>query len=167
MQNLVVSVFLLLFSVTAQAQQPLPAAADFPVASVFEGKSAMPDFKTRDKDFVDFRTRIREGMEEGPNFAGEYSFVSAGCGTGCSMSFVANNRTGQVFAFPLSGEDYSYLQTVFQLDSRLLIAQYASFDTNECLQVHYDFQNGTWEQLGKSSIGNIEICYNTIEENLR
>lgn len=166
MQKLI-SLALLLVAAThqpAMANRIVPG--DFPAPAAFTGKSAMPDFKGRDKDFADFRTRIRNGLEEGPNFAGEYSFISAGCGTGCSLSFVANNRTGQVFNFPLGGEAHSYLETLFQLDSRLVIAQYASFETNECLQDYYDFQNGEWIVLQKTSVGDLEACYNPIEDNL-
>ncbi|MFA1676267.1 hypothetical protein ACDY97_26875 [Rhizobium mongolense] len=36
----------------------------------YQRKTVLPDFKGRDRDFNRFRTRIREGMREGPNFAG-------------------------------------------------------------------------------------------------
>jgi hypothetical protein len=47
-----------------------------------------------------FRTVSREQIkEQGVNFAGHYSLVSVGCGTGCSISGMVDARTGRAF-FP-------------------------------------------------------------------
>jgi hypothetical protein len=56
---------------------------DYPVLSIYRGKVRLPDFKRRDKQFSLFRTRIIEGIRDGANFAGKYSVVQIGCGTGC------------------------------------------------------------------------------------
>ena len=47
-----------------------------------------------------FRTASREQIkEEGINFAGNYTLVSVGCGTGCSISGMVDARTGKAY-FP-------------------------------------------------------------------
>jgi hypothetical protein len=47
-----------------------------------------------------FRTASREQIKEaGVNFAGHYTLVSVGCGTGCSISGMVDARTGTAY-FP-------------------------------------------------------------------
>ena len=138
----------------------------FPVADIFTGKTKLPDFKGRDKAFNDFRTRIRNGMSQGPNFAGEFSVIQIGCGTGCSFVIVGNNRTGQPFNFPRGGEDNMYLSLKYQLTSKLMIAQWADYDQSKCFIEHFQFDGSSWTAMAKRDVGPVEACYNEIEENL-
>ena len=47
-----------------------------------------------------YRTSIRQQLqEEGINFAGHYSLVVMGCGTGCSIAAIVDARNGRAF-FP-------------------------------------------------------------------
>lgn len=79
--------------------------------------SARPD--SRDSQQRRFRTRIREGVENGwgvwtdgewgaehnrlgPNFAGHYIVIVWGCGAPCLMMAVADAETGAVYSPPLS-----------------------------------------------------------------
>jgi hypothetical protein len=77
-----------------------PDFQSFPVGQIYKGRTHFPDFRGRDREFARFRTRIRNGLKEGPDFAGRYSIVEIGCGTGCRRVFIADNRTGKVFDFP-------------------------------------------------------------------
>lgn len=140
---------------------------EFPVADIFTGKTKLPDFRGRDKAFNSFRTRIRNGMNQGPSFAGEFSVIQIGCGTGCSFVVVANNRTGQPFEFPRSGEDSMYLTLKYQLTSKLMIAQWADYDQSKCFIEHFLFDGSSWTALAKRDVGPIEACYNEITENLK
>ncbi|MDM9624548.1 hypothetical protein QTL95_01480 [Rhizobium sp. S152] len=142
-----------------------PNAADFPVARIYRGKTAKPDFTGENAHFRDFRTRIQQGMAEGPKFAGEYSVIQFGCGTGCSAVILANNRTGQPYSFPRGGEDNMYLTLRYRLDSRLMVAQWGSYDSGKCYMEYFDFANGAWSELGKREIGPLDSCYNDIEQN--
>lgn len=47
-----------------------------------------------------FRTKITEGAQEGPNFAGHYTITTWGCGTGCVQFAIINAKTGDVFMPP-------------------------------------------------------------------
>jgi len=51
--------------------------------------------RKRDRNYNSYRTRIREGMRNGPNFAGQYSVIQIGCGTGCSFVIIGDNKTGR------------------------------------------------------------------------
>lgn len=112
---------------------------DYPAAVIYRGKTKLPDFKKRDRDFNSFRTRIRDGMRQGPNYAGRYSVIQIGCGTGCSFIIVGDNKTGRPTNFPRGGEDNMYLQVQHQLDSRLLTAQWADYDGGKCYVEFFDF----------------------------
>ncbi len=142
-----------------------PDAAGFPVERLYKGKASKPDFTGENADFKNFRTRIREGMAQGPDFAGEFSVIQFGCGTGCSMVIVANNRTGKPYAFPRGGEDNMYLNLKYKLDSRLMAAQWGSYDSGKCYIEYFDFAKGAWRGLGKREVGPLDSCYNDIEQN--
>ncbi|MGB8290818.1 MAG: hypothetical protein WCE42_23460, partial [Rhizobium ruizarguesonis] len=142
-----------------------PDATDFPVGRVYRGKTAKPDFSRSNAHFRDFRTRIRQGMAGGPGFAGEYSVIQFGCGTGCSAVIVASNKTGQPYSFPRGGEDNMYLTLKYQLDSRLMVAQWGSYDSGKCIMEYFDFANGIWSAIARREIGPLDACYKDIEEN--
>lgn len=119
--------------------------SDFPVGSVYSGKPAKPDFLKRDKGFAAFKTRILNGMNAGPNFAGEYSVIQFGCGTGCSTAIVASNRTGEVFGFPRGGEFNQALTLSYQANSRLMIARWYTDSLWEtCVFESLVFENENW-----------------------
>lgn len=138
-----------------------------PVFRTYAGPNNFPDFTGRDKEFSNFRTRITDGMSGGPSFAGEYSVIQIGCGTGCSFAYVGNNRTGQVFDVPVGGEDNMYLSLRYQLDSRLLVAQWADYDASKCYVQFFGFDDGEWTDLLKHEVGTMDDCFRTIAENVR
>lgn len=93
--------------VAAVPQLPSTPSANFdkfPGGPRYQGTLVMPDFQGRDKDYNKFRTRIRNGIQEGANFAGRYKVIQFGCGTGCSFVIVADVSTGRVLSFPHGGE---------------------------------------------------------------
>ena len=103
--------------------------ARYATAPVYHGAVQLPQFKDRDRAFADFRTRIRDGMRQGANFAGHYALIGWGCGTGCLSYVVGDVITGRMFDFPLSGEEYISLRIEARPDSRLILASWAT-DTN-------------------------------------
>lgn len=137
--------------------------ADYPAKEVLRGKTRLPDFKKRDRDFNMYRTRIRDGMREGPNFAGKYSLVQIGCGTGCSFVIMGDNKTGRPSNFPRGGEDNLYLQLKFSLNSRLLAAQWFG---DKCYFEFFEYDGKNWKTLSKTDIGSQDACYRDIGENL-
>ena len=136
----------------------------FGVASAYSGKTALPDFKGRERAFKDFRTRIVDGMKNGPNFAGTFSVVQFGCGTGCTFVVIANNKTAELYNFPRGGEDNMYLQLNFELKSRLIVAQWS--DGDNCILEDFEWIGKEAKILSKQKIGADAICFSDIEENL-
>lgn len=111
----------------------VPRFEDYSVISKLIGKPTQPDVKTQARARR-FRTMIRDGAAQGPNFAGHYTIVFWGCGTGCAELAIVDARNGRVF-FPPDltyvdgtfvdfdpGETKSEIPTLrYRLDSRLLI----------------------------------------------
>ncbi|NTE68416.1 hypothetical protein G6M85_22750 [Agrobacterium tumefaciens] len=144
-----------------------PDLSSYPARGRLSGKTVMPDFKGRDREFNSFRTRIRDGMRQGPNFAGQYTLIQIGCGTGCSFVIVANNQTGRPGSFPRGGEEHMYLSLDFRRDSRLVAAQWLNYETNTCVVEFFDFDRDTWKPVATTNVGNDETCTRTIAENLK
>lgn len=139
---------------------------DYPVASVYTGEARLPDFAGRDRAFRQYRTRIREGMGEGPDFAGEFSLIQIGCGTGCSRAFVASHRSGKVFEFPRGGEENLLMQFSRRLESRLLILQWGSYRDDACVIEYFEWTGGEARPLRRMPVGDAEACARAIDENL-
>ncbi len=128
-----------------------PQFADYPVKTRLKGKPVLPKFTG---DTAQFRTRIRNGMKDGPNFAGHFSLIEIGCGGSCIFTFLIDARTGKVVDFPLGGEEFYQLQLKYRLDSTLLQADWmdtsvGSYDT--CIRRFYDISSGTPKQVSQES----------------
>jgi hypothetical protein len=110
-----------------QAQQGwAPAAADYPAVQVPVGLKSEPIINSPAKAY--FRTRLREGSNQGTNFGGHYALLQWGCGDGCTTFFIVDELNGRVYepgynlTAPKSGAD----ETVgfhYRPDSRLLVME--------------------------------------------
>jgi hypothetical protein len=109
-----------------------PKFTDYPAAPVALERPAKPDVYADPQSKV-FRTRIREGAAQGPNFAGHYTIVSFGCGAGCQTFAIVDAQSDRIFwprhvktlevdlADPcLSNPDVDILR--YRASSRLIIA---------------------------------------------
>lgn len=156
-----------LVGATLSSTASIPRSAQYPATGRFTGKTKLPDFRGRDRKFNTFRTRIRDGMREGPNFAGHYSVVQIGCGTGCLFAIVGDNNTGKPANFPRGGEENSSMQLHFELGSRLLAAQWLDYNANKCVVEFFDYDRKTWNLVRKVEVGLSDACYQSIADNLR
>jgi len=75
-----------------------PTFEQYRVAEQFVGKPAPVDLKSA-PGASRFRTGLRYGAKKGPNFAGHYTIVEWGCGTGCDNIAVIDAANGRV-VFP-------------------------------------------------------------------
>jgi hypothetical protein len=73
---------------------PRPHFTDYPARAEPHLKPAAPILATRGERA--FRSMIREGAAEGPNFAGHFTIADWGCGAGCVDWAVIDARTGRV-----------------------------------------------------------------------
>lgn len=76
--------------------QTLPKFSDYP-AKVYTGKAAPLDYKSNPSAKL-FKTRIKDSLRQPtPDFAGNYSITSWGCGTSCVSSVMTDRTTGKVY----------------------------------------------------------------------
>ena len=108
------TVFLASFAL-AQARRP-PRFEDLPVTRQYRGVPAHPDFSTNSGSRR-FHTRTTEGARAGPNFAGEWTIITWGCGTSCQSGLMVSARTGRIVDLPRPMSRGA----VYRKSSRLLI----------------------------------------------
>ncbi len=111
--------FMLISSVFAQTQ--VPQFKDYPVQSVYTGKTAKLDLS--DEDVRAFRTRLGDALKESPNFAGEYVVTMWGCGASCRMYSFMSKRTGKLLHAGFGGEGNQEDVIASKANSRLLVTQ--------------------------------------------
>src|SRR5689334_16959216 len=103
--RLLIPVICICCSAQAVKRQGTPRYEDYAVAKTYKGKPALP--LINNSQARAFRTRLREGAAKGPNFAGHYTIVTWGCGTGCQQMAVVDAQTGRVY-FPKSLSTITY-----------------------------------------------------------
>jgi len=149
------------FGILSIAQVPdAPRFEQFPVTEKFSGTPAVPVLSTaRDRRF---RTMIRRGAAEGPNFAGHVTITYWGCGTGCREIAVIDARTGEInhdlpryltssfLEFPdgTATADDGFEALSYRRDSRLLIVRGCPSDRN-CALFYYEWTGAEFRLLRK------------------
>lgn len=114
--------------------------ADYPASEKFSGTVKYPAFES-DEDLRTFRTRIENGMKDGPNFAGHYSLIEIGCGASCRFVILIDANTGKQLDFPLGGEENYQLALAYTPESVLLKAVWLEvLDDNKSTCVNQDYQ---------------------------
>jgi hypothetical protein len=140
----------------------LPAFGDYPARDSFAGRPAPVRLRTRrDREF---RTRLREGAAEGPNFAGSYTVVYWGCGSGCAQVAVVDAKTGLVYWPPLRYADIpapaegeygrpGYVYGVgYRRDSRLLVLTDTHYDRDGSYTAYFYVFDGRGFRLVREAI---------------
>jgi hypothetical protein len=120
---------LLVVAASAQGKRS-PRFQDFPVIDRFSGKPPPPKILTPRARL--FKTMIREGAKEGPNFSGHYTLVTWGCGSDCISFAIVDFKTGLVFFNPQVLTVIRHIsqegeQLEFRRDSRLLVVEGDTF----------------------------------------
>jgi len=89
----------ILLATPADAQEKEPRSEDYPVpkSEMYKGKPV--PVMLRSKRARWYRTALREGAKEGPNFAGHYTIVTWGAGLGVFSLAVVDAKTGEIY-FP-------------------------------------------------------------------
>jgi hypothetical protein len=96
-----------------------------------------------------YRTMVRDGAARGPNFAGHFTIVVWGCGTGCGIVAVADARTGRLSRQTLLTANGVH----YRRDSRLLLADPRTPETPpDCAScgtpAYYQWRGGRFEPVG-------------------
>jgi hypothetical protein len=127
---LALAVVTLVFHSTLVSQTPKTPDFKQYTADVYAGKPAPLNLRSH-RMARTYRTSIREQLQEqGINFAGHYTIVVMGCGTGCSITAIVDARNGVAY-FPRALDGWSVEPGIyefadnedvrtFRTDSRLL-----------------------------------------------
>ncbi len=106
----------ILTTVQAQTAERPPQFEKFPVTQRYTGTPAPVNLNS-DPGARRFRTVLRNGAKQGPNFAGHYTVVMWGCGSSCQSIAIVDAKTGAVYMTGLTAEASAKYQT----NSKLLI----------------------------------------------
>lgn len=107
----------LVLAASAVAQEQQPTFQRYEVL-VWSGVLKTPsNAQLRAENLYQFRTRIREAMGQPINFAGRYTVVVWGCGSGCQYGAVVNRATGVARRLPMP----AMTGYEFQANSQLLV----------------------------------------------
>lgn len=127
----------------------LPQFENYPASEPFKGTIAPVDINSY-PEARRYRTRLREGVKAGPNFAGHYVIVTIGCGTSCQNQWIVDANNGKVLARFLTsmGAEYRPNSTLLILNppSQDLKKEYkehpeAPFWTGETLYITWEKDN--------------------------
>lgn len=116
-----------IFAAAVHSQGRPPRFIDYP-ATIETARARTIDFAGNPEARM-FRTRLREALRQGVNFAGRYIIATWGCGTGCISGAIIDGRTGKVhwpeelaaFGVGYTNAEYPDKPLEFQKDSRLMI----------------------------------------------
>ena len=96
-------------------------------------------------------------MRSGPNFAGHMALIEIGCGTGCTVVYAGDVRTGQVFEFPRGGGRNLSLTLRHDVRSRALVAYWILEE--RCFREAFVWRGNEFGFLEKSDVGKAEVCW--------
>lgn len=124
--------------------------SSYRVQDVYSGRLAPLD-EASHADARQFKSAIQKGLQEGVNFAGQYTVVSAGCGTSCQTHFVVDRQSGKIVDKIQGSRGASYSS-----NSRLFIlnAPDPSIDydaCSECTPEAYVLENGRLRKLSEEN----------------
>ena len=124
--------------------------SDFLTTEYLESTPGFPDFTGRDKAYNLYRTRIRDGVAQGANFAGYFSMIEIGCGTSCRFAFVVDLRTGKIGSFPYGGEEQYQMKLLYSPDSQLLKVRWkGGWDSEFCIEQDMFMEGLKWNVLAE------------------
>ncbi|MFC5474129.1 hypothetical protein [Paraherbaspirillum soli] len=136
-----------------------PGFEQFPAIGRFNGRVMAPDVRSHPRSRL-FRTMIGIGAKQAPNFAGHYTIVRWGCGSGCVSLAIVDANTGKVFhpasLHEVDNENVDYDELIkpdgalikYRLDSRLLIVV-GGINENSALRgiSYFEWRNNTLRRI--------------------
>jgi len=118
----------------------------YQVSSMYRGRLAPLD-EASHSDARTYRTALNKAMKEGVNFAGKYTVVTVGCGTGCQIHYVVDRESGKVLdkVQGSAGASYSPDSQLFILDAPDSTLNYA--ECPDCEPQAFEFTDGKFKRL--------------------
>jgi hypothetical protein len=127
--RVIVAILLVASGCGARARAPETPTFDALPVPVMTGKPTAVNLNSH-SGARKFRTALRLGASEGPNFAGHFTIVTWGCGTDCVQHALVDAKTDTVFFPPEIATIFTFWggpespgvqETQFRVDSALLI----------------------------------------------
>lgn len=155
--HLIALLFAALGALAADAGPP-PTFAEFRVQPGPVRPPASPILRTEIQRM--FRTRIRQAVRKGPNFAGHYTIASWGCGSSCVSFALADRTTGRVYDGPFRILGYAipyqyeggWQELEYRLDSSLIIVRGCPEDA-DCATYYFEWAPPKWKLLRRAPHG--------------
>jgi hypothetical protein len=153
-------VFAAIFALALSSSASADTFSDHPATDVMKKseKIFLPQFNGRDAAYRNFRTRITNGLKEGPNFAGHFALIGIGCGTSCLFAYVADARTGEVLSFPYGGEENYEMRLEYRLESRLVRVTWADLDSGACVTHEIVWTGAAFDLIGETRTKRENFC---------
>jgi hypothetical protein len=150
----------------ADASAPTKDFREYPANTTLSGRRVLPDFSGRDSEYRDFRTRILNGMNSGPNFGGTFTIIEIGCGTSCRSAIIADHNTGRLWGFPLGGEENHAMQLQYSVLSRLINAYWIDSKREKCVLQQFVWDGAKFSNIHSQDFGPSERCYSDLSSGL-
>lgn len=124
-----------------------PKFGDYPGAPLYHGRNAKPILTS--PDARTFRTMLREGAKQKPNFDGHYIVTGWGCGTNCSTSAIIDAITGRVVMLPAmeAGMQQDAEVIDYRLDSRLIVFNGVIDEKQGIGSQYFEFRGGVLKPI--------------------
>ncbi len=139
----------------ARVRDNLPVFKNFPVSEIFKGTPAPVDFLSH-PSALDFYTRISEGAKKEPNFAGHYTIIEWGCGTGCQAGVIFDAETGKIYNLQPSefGRDYRVSSSLLIInpDVEELFKEYPNAVPKGISIFYYKWENNNFKMIKEKKI---------------
>ena len=131
-RNTIFFIIFLSFIVPSYAKIEVPTFENYILSeqAIFKGQPAAVDFASY-KGARTFRTKLREGAKQGPNYAGHYTVVTIGCGTQCQQNWIIEAQTGIIL-----DSFSSIIGIAYQLNSLLLIVNPPDLHLKKAFEEH-------------------------------
>ncbi|MBF9254352.1 hypothetical protein I2I11_13685 [Pontibacter sp. 172403-2] len=125
--------------------QEYESSGNYAVTDMYSGRLSPLD-EADNAEAHTYKTALNEGLKEGVNFAGKYTVVTIGCGTGCQTHYVVDRETGRVL-----DKVQSSIGAKYSPDSRLFIINPpdSAINYNECQDCApraYVFEDGKFRE---------------------
>ena len=124
-------------------QRGAPTFEQFAVAPSYSGSVAPVNLNSA-RGARRYRTVLRYGASEGPNFADHFTVVWWGCGSPCTVVAILDAKTGLVVMLP----DSYTRPPMFRRDSRLLVFDATGFLTDSEARPYFDDEAHYYEWVG-------------------
>lgn len=95
-------------------------------------------------DLENYRTQIEEGYFGEPEILDSLVLIRASCGTGCSVNFIADQTTGDIYRLELGGEDMQSLQFLTN-NTNYVTAQWEDWEKGICQRQGFEWKDFSLE----------------------